>query len=64
MAADPGRDQPARSLREQQFRDRFHLRGRDRGLAQLYGPAKLEPTVEQQDYVVGVILNWIAIEMR
>jgi hypothetical protein len=42
MAADPGRDQPAHSLRERQFRDRFHLRGRDRGLAQLYGPEKLQ----------------------
>jgi hypothetical protein len=29
------------SERERRFRESFHLRGRDRGLAQLYGPAKL-----------------------
>ena len=28
-------------MRESQFRERFHLRGRDRGLAQLHGPERL-----------------------
>ena len=49
MAADPDRDQPAHSLIEerldrigqQPFRAKFHLRGRDRGLAQLHGPERL-----------------------
>jgi hypothetical protein len=48
MAADPGRDQPAHSLDarldgigRQPFRAKFHLRGRDRGLAQLHGPERL-----------------------
>jgi hypothetical protein len=49
MAADPRRDQPAHPLseRERRFRERFHLRGRDRGLAQLYGPAKLRRHAEE-----------------
>jgi Domain of unknown function (DUF4186) len=48
MAADPDRDQPAHPLDErldrigaQPFRAKFHLRGRDRGLAQLHGPERL-----------------------
>jgi hypothetical protein len=48
MAADPGRDQPAPALDallerlgRQPFRAKFHLRGRDRGLAQLHGPERL-----------------------
>jgi hypothetical protein len=48
MAADPDRDQPAHPLDallerigRQPFRAKFHLRGRDRGLAQLHGPERL-----------------------
>jgi hypothetical protein len=33
--------QPREALNEKQFRERFHLRGRDRGLAQLHGPERL-----------------------
>jgi hypothetical protein len=32
---------PPLSERERRFRERFHLRGRDRGLAQLHGPERL-----------------------
>jgi hypothetical protein len=49
MAADPGRDQFAHSLGEKRFREGFHLRGRDRGLAALYGPEKLRR--HAQDFV-------------
>ena len=51
MAAGPDRDQHAHPLDEldarldrigrQPFRAKFHLRGRDRGLAQLHGPERL-----------------------
>jgi hypothetical protein len=110
----------ALSARERSFRERFRLRGRDRGLAQLHGPERLrrhaqdivarrlapafprndgkqtpyrghpvfvaqhatatccrsclqrnhgiapgvELTPEQQDYVVDVICEWIASELR
>jgi hypothetical protein len=33
--------QPRQALSERRFRERFHLRGRDRGLAQLHGPERL-----------------------
>jgi hypothetical protein len=33
--------QPREALNEKQFRARFHLRGRDRGLAQLHGAERL-----------------------